>query len=134
MEPTRIKWGFVALLVISVGVTAWLQFGTDADPRLVSALYGFAAMAGLTYRLITTWGEVTVLIHVLALALLGFLLIGAIGSLQLSGHAGGTRAPLTVVSWPAAYLRVACVLIAVKWPRWANRRTSAFRDAKDPAA
>lgn len=125
----RLNWRFICLLLIGVGITLILQ-GEGADPRLVSATYGALAFGGLMFRLITTWLDTPVLVHALAMTLCGFLLLGAIGSMQLSGHGPGGlhhAAPIIAVSWPAAYLRLACIVIAIVWPAWVERRKSPFK-------
>lgn len=128
--PTNLNIRFMMLvLLLGAGIAAAGFAGVD--PRLLSALTGSAALGGITYRLFSTWDDCPVLVHVLALAIIGLLLVGAIGQLQLGGHGPGRfdrPVPLTIAVWPGIILRVACVVIAVFWPKWVERRHSPFRN------
>lgn len=118
------------LLLLGLLAAILVAAQTDIDPRLLSTLAGAGALGGLTYRLISTWSETPVLVHVLALALIGLLLNGVIGQLQLNGVGPGALpqpAPLTSSVWTGIALRVACIVIAVFWPKWIDRRHSPFR-------
>jgi len=115
----------VALLVVLAVVSQ-----TDVDPRLVSSLVGAVALGGLLYRLISTWDETPVLVHVLSLALAALLLVGAVAQLQLGGFGPGAvrgPVPITAGTWPGIVVRTGCIVIVVFWPRWIERRRSPFR-------
>ena len=119
--------GLIFLLAAGLFVLA----ETSVDPRLVAAVVGAAALGGLTFRLITTWEEAPVLVHVLALGLIAVLVLDAIAQLQLAGHGPGAvpvPVPAGWTEWPGIAVRLAFVTIALFWPTWIERRRSPFRD------
>lgn len=128
--PRNLNLPFM-LLILALGVGVMIAAEAGVDPRLLSVLTGATALGGLLYRLISTWPETPVLVHVLTFALIGLLLVSALDQLQLAGslpiapRIDGT--PLTLAVWPGVGVRVACIVIAVFWPEWIDRRTSPFR-------
>lgn len=121
---------FFALCAAGVALTVELYLA-GADPRLVSSAYGGVALGGLVYRLMTTWRECTALVHALALAVCALLLVGAVIGLQLSGYLpGADPSPDRPVgaSWWSVYVRLGCMVLALKWPFWINKRTPPWRD------
>ena len=123
-----------ASLILAMGVGLLLAAEAGVDPRLLSVVTGTIAITGLTYRLVTTWTETPVLVHVLALALIGLLLLTAIDRLQLlrllpSPYAA--KPPIAWVVWPGVALRMAVIVIAAFWPHWMSRRSSPFRTRRD---
>lgn len=128
--PRNLNLPFV-LLIAALGVALVVSAEAGADPRLLSVITGTAALGGLLFRLISTWDEVPVLVHVLTILLVALLVVGAIGQLQLGGSLPGApdigRTPLTLAVWPGIAVRVACVVLAVFWPQWVDRRESPFR-------
>lgn len=128
--PRNLNLPFM-LLILALGVALLVAAEAGVDPRLLSVLTGTAALGGLVFRLVSTWPEVPVLVHVLTILLVALLLVGALGQLQLAGSLPvGPRiegTPLTLAVWPGIAVRCACVVLAVFWPQWIDRRTSPFR-------
>ncbi len=128
--PRNLNLPFV-LLIAALGVAILVAAEAGADPRLLSVITGTAALGGLLFRLVSTWDEVPVLVHVLTILLVSLLLVGALAQLQLAGNLPvGPRidgTPLTLAVWPGIAVRCACVVLAVFWPQWVDRRESPFR-------
>jgi hypothetical protein len=128
--PRNLNLPFL-VLILALGVALLLAAEAGVDPRLLSVITGTAALGGLTFRLISTWLEVPVLVHVLTILLIALLLVGALGQLQLAGSLPVgpriTPPPLTLAVWPGIAVRCACVVLAVFWPQWIDRRKSPFR-------
>lgn len=128
--PRNLNLPFM-LLILALGVALLVAAESGADPRLLSVLTGTAALGGLLYRLISTWPETPVLVHVLTFALIALLLVSALAQLQLAGSLPVgpyiDPPPLTLAVWPGIAVRLACIVIAVFWPEWVDRRTSPFR-------
>jgi hypothetical protein len=121
---------FFAISALGVALTVELYL-VGADPRLVSAVYGGVATGGLVYRLMTTWGTSTALVHALGIAVCSLLVVGAVISLQLTGYLpGASDDPGRPVgaSWLSAYVRLGCMILALKWPMWQNKHTPPWRD------
>lgn len=86
----------------------------------IVGLLGFALMA---YRLTSTWPDLTVLTHGLALIVTGLSGFGGLGMAYLMR----ANAPVNPFSIPILVLLVGTVVVAVFWPRWVDRRSSPFR-------
>lgn len=128
--PRNLNLPFL-VLVAALGLAILTAYELGVDGRLVSTLTGAAALYGIVFRLVTTWSEVPVLVHVLSLVIVGFLILGALAQLQLGGFLPGPfqrgKVPLSIAVWPGVGLRVAIIVIALFWPRWVDRRESPFR-------
>lgn len=109
---------WAALIYGLLAVTAVL----GVDVRVVSTLYGFAATAGLTYRLATTWWETSVLVHALGALLLLTVALGAFGQAQIL--TSDLPVPKTWVIWPLLVVRATAIIVVVKWPKWTDRKYS----------
>lgn len=121
---------FFAMVALGVALTVELDLA-GADPRLVSTVYGAVGLGLLVYRVLTTWDESTALVHGLGACLVLVLAAGAVASLQLAGHGpGAAHPPVEPVgaSWPSVYTRLACILLALKWPLWLHKKTPPWRD------
>lgn len=120
--PRNLNWPFLALLVALVAGLV-VAYELEVEPRLLSTLLGSAAFGGLMWRLITTWTDTPVLVHVLTILFVLFLLNAAVGQYQLST----TSSPLTIAVWPGIVLRAALIVLVIHWPMWIDQRTSPFR-------
>lgn len=128
--PRNLNMPFIVLtLLLAIALVVAAERGVD--PRLLSVLTGTAALGGLSFRLISTWTELPVLVHALGLLLIALLLVGALGQLQLAGSLPGAPSvgptPLTLAVWPGIAVRASCVVLAVFWPQWIDRRESPLR-------
>lgn len=89
----------------------------ELSMREWSALLSVLAFAGLTWRMIGYFGEMTVLERILSAVLMGFLIAGAVGTYNLDRH---DAPPSGVLPWAMA-LRVLCLALVVVWPRLVGR-------------
>lgn len=97
--------------------------GTDDTLRLVTALVGALACGLLLWRLLATWLDTTVLVHVLGGLLVVSVLLGAVAS-SLNNANG---APANPVLWLILLHRLLCILVAVMWPVWCDRKRPPYR-------
>lgn len=113
--------GVVILLSIWVATTS----PTPDALRLVASVLGFVGFVLLVGRLVADWGRTDVLVHALAILLLGSLLIASAGSARLAAHPGS--GPVNEVLYLAILHRVAVIVAALMWPVWLQRHYSPFR-------
>lgn len=91
---------------------------TEDNLRLVAALVGALACGLLTWRLLATWLDTTVLVHVLGGLLIASVLIGAVNNLVNAGN----HAPDNPTVWLMLAHRLLCVAVALMWPVWLDRK------------
>ena len=121
---------FIAVCCIGIAMTVELQLA-GVDPRLVSAIYGGVALGGIVYRLITTWMQCSALVHALGICTCLLLAIGALINLQLAGYGPGAVHPPSEplgASWASAYVRLACMILALQWRAWLAKKSPPWRD------
>lgn len=91
--------------------------------RMLTAMVGVLAAGLLTWRLLACWLDTTVLVHVLGGLLIASVVIGAVAT-SVNAH---NSAPANPTLWLLLAHRLACVVVAVMWPRWLNRTTAPYR-------
>lgn len=91
--------------------------------RLLVAIAGVVAAGLLCWRLLATWLDSTVLVHVLGLLLIASVLVGA-----LATHVNRLNdAPPNPVLWLILAHRVACIVVAIMWATWHGRTDPPYR-------
>jgi hypothetical protein len=123
-RPLLTRYDGILLGCVTVGLLA-LVVSQGADLRRFSNALGVAVFGLLLWRLISTWRDLTVLEHALAMLLATSPLVGAIASLYLQ-HAT-TSLPANPWLWLVTAHRGACLVLVVFWTRWLGRRHSPFR-------
>lgn len=110
--------------VVSVLLLA-LVVGEGADLRRFSNALGVAVFGLILWRLVSTWPQLTVLEHALAMLLAASPLVGALASYSLIGRTDDL--PSNPLLWLVVAHRAACIVLVVFWTRWLGRRHSPFR-------
>jgi hypothetical protein len=127
-----------SFIVVGIGVQAYLyQQAEQDDARTACLNANEARQANLslwTYildlsgdRVVGDYPDTPALGRAAAFLLLLTLLFGAVGQYQL--HTWNT--PLTAVSYPILGHRVACLILAIYWPRWIHTTKTPFRKYSD---
>lgn len=124
-RPLLTRYDALLLTVAALFVTVVLvAYGRDL--RTVSAILGVATFALLTWRLVSTWPDLTVLEHALATLLALSPLVGALAQANLI-RVTDTGLPSNPWLWTVIAHRAGCIIAVVFWTRWLGRRHSPFR-------
>lgn len=120
-EKLYVDWRFVGLTVLILGAPLALR-QLDIDPRFIGWQLAALAAFGLTVRLVG-WFRVTPTgMRMMAFLLIITLLLSAIG--QYFATKNGS--PITWVTYALISQRLACIGVALYWPRWTDTKTSPF--------
>jgi hypothetical protein len=125
-KHSDLDWPYIGVFTLVVWVPLAVYL-VGLDVRLISMLLGSAAIMGLGYRVVGDYPDTPALGRAAAFLLLLTLLFGAVGQYQL--HTWNT--PLTAVSYPILGHRVACLILAIYWPRWIHTTKTPFRKYSD---
>jgi hypothetical protein len=124
-RPLLTRYDTLLLVIAALAVTA-IIVSQGRDLRTASTVLGVATFALLTWRLVSTWPELTVLEHALAGLLAASPLVGALAQANLVRVADGGLPPNPWL-WLVIAHRAACIVLVVFWTRWLGRRHSPFR-------
>lgn len=86
--------------------------------NLTSAIVGGVACGLLSWRVLSTWLDTTVLVHVLGGLLIASVVVGALSNLVTTS----TDAADDTVLWLMLVHRVLCIVVALMWNVWLDRK------------
>lgn len=112
---------FVTVFLLSLVLTQ------GADLREFNAALGVAVFGLILWRLASTWDQLTVLEHALALLLATSPLVASAAQFYLTQQPGAL--PDNPLLWAVVAHRVCCLILVLFWTRWLGRRHSPFRRA-----
>lgn len=118
--------GDVLIYMVTATAVAVVLLAEGNDLRTLTSVLGVAAFGLLVWRLVSSWPELTVLEHALAMLLALSPLVSALAQTSLIRAAGDTL-PDNPWLWLVVAHRCACLVAVVWWRRWLGRRTSPLR-------